>query len=74
MSTIREGDKVTFQGDPTTYTAHEIGWTAARDSILRRCAETGKSFTQAAAKLGVSRNSIAGRAHRLGVQFRGGSK
>lgn len=45
-------------------------WTADQDSALRDQARSGASFTEAGSNLGKTRNSIAGRAHRLGIAFK----
>lgn len=46
------------------------GWTKDMDDILRRFAKDGKSFSDVAKTLGVSRSAVGGRAYRLGVHFK----
>jgi hypothetical protein len=45
-----------------------VSWPADK-SELQCLADEGLSFTEAGARLGVTRNAIAGRAKRLGVSF-----
>lgn len=42
-------------------------WTEERDETLRRRIEEGATFRELAAEFGVTRNSIGGRANRLGI-------
>lgn len=51
--------------------ARNLIWTSAEDKILRAYAVMGFSFEDVAKATGKTRNSVAGRAHRLGVKFRG---
>ena len=46
-------------------------WTHEQDEALKAAANLGRSYGEAAKKLGVSRCSVAGRAHRLGLKFSG---
>lgn len=45
-------------------------WTTERDARLRMLAARGDSYTEIAAAMGLSRNSVIGRAHRLGLPAR----
>jgi GcrA cell cycle regulator len=45
----------------------DFNWTAERDDQLRAMRADGMSMQLAAAKLGCTRNSAIGRAHRLGI-------
>lgn len=44
-------------------------WTTDQDATLRQGAAAGLSFSEVGALVGKSRNSVAGRARRLGVVF-----
>lgn len=44
-------------------------WTTDQDATLRQGAAAGLSFSEVGALVGKSRNSVAGRAYRLGVVF-----
>lgn len=48
-------------------------YTRAHDAMIRGSARKGESFSQAAKSMGGehNRNTVAGRAHRLGVKFSG---
>lgn len=46
-------------------------WTADKIHFLRLCATNGVSFSEAATVLGMTRNSVAGKAQREGIQFHG---
>jgi hypothetical protein len=43
-------------------------WTTKRDAILKREFEDGHTYDEIAREIGVSKSSIAGRVHRLGLR------
>lgn len=45
-------------------------WTEAEDAILRKTAEEGGAYTDAAQVLGMTKGKVAGRAWRKGIIFR----
>ena len=45
-------------------------WTSEDDANLKKFAEAGYTSTQAGDAMGRTRNSILGRAHRLGISFK----
>lgn len=46
-----------------------MNWSKKHDDVLRDFAAAGLSFLSVANQLGLTRNQVAGRAHRLGVRF-----
>lgn len=46
------------------------GWTEARDNMLRKLWNAGKTGKQIAILMGLTRNAVIGRAHRLGLDKR----
>jgi len=47
----------------------ELGWTEARVDLLKQSIESKMSSREAAAALNVSRNTVIGKAFRLGLKF-----
>lgn len=48
-----------------------IMWTADKIEHMRRCAARGLIFSDVAIQIGTTRNSVAGKAQREGIQFHG---
>src|SRR6516165_681821 len=63
------------QGEVMKYSSHPHDWTLERSALLRRLwNDEGLSGGEIAERMGLSRNAVIGRAHRMGLQKRNDRK
>ena len=67
LASIPSTDPASVAPAPKSIVSSSATWTAGRIEQLRACVGTGMTCSQIAAAIGVSRNAVIGKIHRLGL-------